>query len=1039
MPLGRGTRIGPYEIVALLGAGGMGEVYRGHDPRLGRDVAIKIISGELVASAEQLRRFEQEARAAAALSHPNVLAIYDVGAENGAPYLVSEYLEGQTLRAVLNAGPVPFGRTLDLASQIAAGLAAAHARSIAHRDLKPENIFVTVDGLVKILDFGIAKWVQPPSASEAATIANPSATRDGAILGTMGYMAPEQAVGRAVDCRCDQFAFGIVVYEMLSGRRAFERPSHVEELAALVRDPPPPLADVRPEAPLPLQWILSRCLAKDPVERYDSTRDLHRDLETLATQMLHAPARVYAAAATESAAVPVPRTPLIGRETAVAAAMTVMLRDSVRLVTFTGPGGIGKTRLALQVVSELRDQFPGGVYFAPLSTIADPGLVPQAVAQACGLRRADAAPLELLRERFGAPAPPALLLLDSFEHLLDAVPLVVELLATAAPPKIAVTSREPLHLYEEHEVPVAPLPRPEVGAAVPLDLLARNAAVRLFVERAAASKPDFTLTSENARAIAEICNRLDGLPLAIELAAARTKTLPPAAMLGRMESRLQILTGGARDLPARQQTLRGAIAWSHDLLTEPEQRLFRRLAAFVGGCTFEAAEAVADTRQDLGVDVIDGLDSLVNKSLLQLTDPPSGEARLTMMETVREYSLERLAGSAEEAVVRKAHAAYFLVLAEEAAGGMEGPDQRTWLERLDADRDNLRAAADWLLRDGNADWGLRLASALLRYWEAREMFAEGRARLKAMLALPGAQAPSPARAKAVFAAGILTAAQRDYRAQLPLFDESLQIYRELGDTKGAAIVLNALAMFHRDQGDLAEARRVYEESCSLWRASGDTPMLARTLSNMASIVRAQGELDRAQEHHLESRALFAQLGDRTGAAWSLRHQADIARERQELPQAESLYLESLATFEELGDAWAAASLLTDLGNLALDRGDVAGAIRRFEDAAAAFGRHEGQRRGLARALEGLARAAGLDGRARDAVRLAASAATLRDAIGAPLTPAESLQLAAALEPAHRALDPVQRSAAWIEGAGMTAEQAVEAARPPGSAPASPLD
>ena len=393
---------------------------------------------------------------------------------------------------------------------------------------------------------------------------------------------------------------------------------------------------------------------------------------------------------------------------------------------------------------------------------------------------------------------PMLLLLDSFEHLLGAVPFVVELLQIDAPLKVLVTSREPLHLYEEHEVPVLPLPRPDPARTTSLDTLARNAAVKLFVERAAASKPDFALTSENARAIAEICNRLDGLPLAIELAAARVKTLPPAAMLGRLESRLQILTGGARDLPARQQTLRAAIAWSHDLLGEAEQRLFRRLSVFVGGCTFEAAEAVADTKQDLGVDIIDGIESLVNKSMIQLSEHPDGETRVTMMETVREYALERLVASGEDGAVRKSHAAYFLVLAEEAAAALEGADQPIWLERLDRDRDNVRAALEWLSGPRNAAWGLRLATAHAAVLGGPGAVRGGPQRLAAMLALPRRPRDPPRGRRRCLRRRCWPAAAR-LQTGPDFLNEATRIYRELGDRQGAAIVLNAMAVNHMER------------------------------------------------------------------------------------------------------------------------------------------------------------------------------------------------------------------------------------------------
>ncbi len=1025
MGLEPGARIGPYEILRLVGAGGMGEVYQGRDPRLGRHVAVKILSGEFAANPDRLRRFQLEACAAAALSHPNILAVYDVGTEGTVPYLVSEFLEGRTLRDVLNEGPLAMPTVLDLARQISSALAAAHARGIAHRDLKPENLFVTADGRVKILDFGIAKWTPAMAAETIAGAGSGAATGTGVVVGTVGYMAPEQATGRTVDCRCDQFAFGIVVYEMLSGRRTFQRASYVEELAAIVRDDPPPIAALRPEAPAPLQWLLDRCLAKDPAERYESTRDLHRDLETLVTHVLHTPMAASRARPAESE-LPVPRTSLVGREADLVRAVRIVGQDGVRLVTFTGPAGTGKTRLALRTVSELEDTFDGGVYFASLSTSTDPGQVPELVAQALGIGPSSQRPLvDEIRHYLARTLRSArtLLLLDSFEHLLDAVPFVIELLKLDGL-TVVVTSREPLRLSEEHEIPVAPLPRPESARTASLDALARNPAVALFVERARTSKPDFALTAENTRTVAEICSRLDGLPLAIELAAARIKTLPPAAMLGRLENRLQILTGGARDLPVRQQTLRGAIAWSHDLLAEPEQRLFRRIAAFVGSGTFEAVEAVADARQDLGIDVIDGIDSLVNKSLLQLIEHPDGDPRLTMLETVREYGRERLAASGEESLVRKAHAAYYLVLEEEAAGAIEGPDQAVWLARLDRDRDDSRAALDWLIASKNADWGLRLATARLRYWELRELFTEGRARLAALLALPGAAGASPARAKALFAAGVLAAGQRDYAAQRPLFEEALRIYRQLGDRRGSAMVANALAIVFKDQGDLAQARRLFEESCDLSLAVADHLIHARTLSNLASVIKEQGDFDAALERHEQSVAVFRQAGDLTGMAWSLRHRAEIARERGDFARAEALYRESFDAFQDLGDAWSAGSLLIDLGNLSLDAGDTSGAVERFREAVGAFQHLGGHRRGLARALEGFALAAAADRNARRAIRLAGAAAALRNAVGTPLTPSEQRWVAAGLEPAYGSVSQAERSAAWIEGWSMPVEQAI---------------
>lgn len=379
MTLLPGSRLGPYEILSPLGAGAMGEVYRAHDPRLGRDVAIKVLPPEFSADPDRLRRFEQEGRAAAALNHPHILAVFDIGTEDGTPYVVSELLEGQTLRGHLTGGPLPIRKALDLARQIADGLAAAHSRGIAHRDLKPENVFVTTDGHVKILDFGLAKWAAAP---DDAARNDATATGAGVIVGTVGYMSPEQAAGRSVDHRCDQFSFGIVTFELLSGRRTFARQSRMEEMVAILRDDPPPLADVNPDVPMPLQWLVSRCLAKDPADRYHSTRDLARDLDTMVAHLGELPKP----ADETDHSIPVPRTPLVGRETELAAAEHMLLRNDVRLVTFTGTGGTGKTRLALEVAHDLKPRFEGGTAFISLAAISDASLVLPAVALAFGVR-----------------------------------------------------------------------------------------------------------------------------------------------------------------------------------------------------------------------------------------------------------------------------------------------------------------------------------------------------------------------------------------------------------------------------------------------------------------------------------------------------------------------------------------------------------------------------------------------------------------------------------------------------------------------------
>ncbi len=411
---------------------------------------------------------------------------------------------------------------------------------------------------------------------------------------------------------------------------------------------------------------------------------------------------------------PIQRTPLIGREKVLSAAKQLLLRQDVRLVTFTGAGGSGKTRLALQATEEVLEHFAGGVYFVPLASITDPGLVVPSIAHALGVRETTGKPLiEDLKEYLHYSRHPAmLLLLDNFEHVTSAGATVAELLEASAGVKILVTSRALLHVYGEHDFPVPPLALPDLNLSPDVETLSRTPAVALFLQRATALKPDFGLTQDNLRAVAEICARLDGLPLAIELAAARIKLLPPAAMLARLPSRLQLLTGGSRDLPVRHQTLRATLGWSYELLNAAEQKLFRRVSIFASGCTIEAVEAVCNAANDLEADPLDVIASLADKSLLQQSEPPEDEVRFSMLETIREYALERLASSGEEAATRRAHAAFCLVLAEEGAHQLPGTERRIWMNRFDLEQDNFRAALDWLTRMGQLEWGMRLGNAL---------------------------------------------------------------------------------------------------------------------------------------------------------------------------------------------------------------------------------------------------------------------------------------------------------------------------------------
>jgi predicted ATPase len=1016
MRLSLGARLGPYEIVALLGSGGMGDVYRARDPRLGRDLAVKVLSGRFSTDPEALERFGREACSASALNHPNVVTIYDVGEHDGTRYIAMELVEGRSLRATLAEGALPIRDVLDITAQVTDALSSLHERGIVHRDLKPENIMISESGLVKLLDFGLSKLAWPDRASASTT---ELFTEPGVVLGTVSYMSPEQATGVSVDFYSDQFSFGAVLYEMVTGKRPFERGTAVETLAAILREEPTPIAQLNPGIPAPLFWIVERCLAKAPAGRYVSTRDLARDVVAVRDRLSGAAAEPVARAPT----LPVPRTRLIGREREIDTVRNLLLHTEVRLVTLTGAGGSGKTRLALQVAAEATGRFNGGVWFVSLGSIYEAKLVASTIAQALGVRPAAGKPIEDCLKDIIRDSHPLLLVLDNFEQVLPAAASIASLLEASSALKVLVTSRAPLHVYGEHEFAVHPLRIPELRQPVALETLSQVPAVALFLDRAAAIRPDLAPSAENVRAAAEICARVDGLPLAIELAAARVKVLPPPAILARMQSRLGLLTGGARDLPERQQTLRRTIDWSYELLDPAERRLFGRLSVFVRGCTLEAAEAVANPRDDLGSEVLETLSSLVDKSLIEQSNDPSGEPRFTMLETIREYGLEQLAVSGEEKPVRRAHAAYFLVLAEDGSSpGLNEVEEERWLDRFEHELDNFRAALDWLTGSGNAVWGLRLATALLRFWDSRGHRQEGRDRLLALLALPVASR-TMVRARALWAAGVLVS--DDAELCLSLQQEGLEITRELGDRRGLITSLSAVAIGYQWLGDYASARPLYEEAAGLARELAYPVALGPLLNNLAVMIQEEGDYRRARSLYEESLSFFLKAGDRRGVALDLNHLGDLAAEEHNYLLARSLYEQSLATFRELGDRWGISGTLVYLGNLARDEGDHELAHSQYRESLRIFQelKHD---RGISRVLESFATSAGALGRPERALRLAGAAAGLRQRLGMDeFLMSERQKLNRSLEWARAELDSVRAATAWMEGWAMTTGQAVE--------------
>jgi predicted ATPase/DNA-binding CsgD family transcriptional regulator len=634
---------------------------------------------------------------------------------------------------------------------------------------------------------------------------------------------------------------------------------------------------------------------------------------------------ISSARAPHPSPLPLPLTPFVGREREVAALVALSRQPEVRLLTLTGPGGVGKTRLALAVAARLAEDFPDGVGFVNLAPIAHPHLVAAAVAQVLGLRDAGSEPLVVRLQTF-LRGRRLLLVLDNYEHVIDAASLVTDLLGAAPDIRILVTSRTRLRLSGEHEHVVPPLGLADPGQQVSYEATAESPAVQLFVARARAVQEAFALTAENAAAVAAICRRLDGLPLAIELAAARVKVLSPAALLARLERRLVVLTGGGRDLPARQQTMRDTIAWSYDLLPAPEQRLFRHLAIFVGGFTLEAAEAIANAHDDLDVNLFDGITSLVDKSLLQRVEGRDGEPRFSMLETVRELGLERLAASGELDAVSRLHAAYFLDFAEERESPSFFSNPGPELDRFAADHDNLGAACDRLGYQNTAEECLRLAAACARYWYSRGHLREGATRLHRALATAGSTS-SAAKGHVLNWAAIFAITMGDIEASSTFSQEAMAVWTVVGDPRGRAAALYNLAEVEEHFLRLAEAAELFDQVITICRDLGQPDDLGRALLLRGGVAYAQGDIDRARMIEEEAAALFRQTGALRWIGQTEWLLGMFAASQRRFPEAARYYQTSLRTLIDAADVVWLFKPLAGLAAVAVEYGDAESAAR----------------------------------------------------------------------------------------------------------------
>jgi non-specific serine/threonine protein kinase len=928
--LSPGTHLGRYTVRDHLGAGGMGDVYLALDPNLDRTVAVKVLPDTLAADADRLARFVREARTVSALNHPNILTVYDFDRADATHFLVTEFVDGRTLRQWRDEERPPLVDVLDATAQAASALAAAHEAGIVHRDIKPENLMRRRDGFVKVLDFGIAKLVAEPSGGGdlGASTGPQVQTTPGMILGTTRYMAPEQALGTAVDARSDVWSLGVVLYELVAGRPPFDGPTPMGTLAMIVGRDPEPLDAAAPGTPEAVSRIVARALRKAPEQRFATAAEMASELARVAHELRSGPAPRPVGSAPAAPAPDVPSaapdptpstnltarsSPLVGRDRELAEVTATLRAATTRLVTLTGPGGTGKTRLAIEAAHGVRDAFPDGVFAVDLSPLADPELLASHI-------------VEVLRLKVEAGRPPAgelerhlagkrvLLLLDNFEHLLAGATLVAGLLAAAPGLVVLATSQAPLRLSHEREYAVEPLEVPVFASLPPLDELARTPAVALFVERAREVRPSFDLTAENARAVVEICRRLDGLPLALELAAARVKLLAPAAMLERLDRRLKLLTGGARDLPTRQQTLRGAVAWSYELLDEGERTVLRRLAVFSGGCALEAAEAVCG---DEDLDVLDALGSLVDKSLVRQREVADGEMRFTMLEVVREFAIEQLEATGDADAVRLAHARFFREYATGAGKALGTGEHAAWVERLSREIDNLKTALAVIL-DRDPEEGAAFVVDLYTYWEARRTNPEGRGWITRALE----RTESPAlRARLHGFLSLWASFLYDSELAVAHAREGVEAGRASGDPRALAGALRILGDSLPDVGDMAGAVQAVEEGVAIAREIGARGLEARFVAALGGISHSGGDVAAARAHYERALELTGRHVRNTGNAVVLHALGQMALEEGDYAAAGGFYREMLAIAAELGLPRLTPYALDGIAAVALEAGE----------------------------------------------------------------------------------------------------------------------
>ncbi|MGH7724802.1 MAG: protein kinase domain-containing protein [Candidatus Eiseniibacteriota bacterium] len=887
-----------YRIEHEAGRGGMATVYVAEDLRHHRRVAIKVLEPGTVTALGR-ERFLREIEIAARLNHPHIVPLFEAGALGERCFYVMPYVEGETLRArLVREGQLPIEEALRLASEVASALGHAHKHGILHRDVKPENVLLS-DGMARLSDFGISRAYEPsdPSATSRGM------TEPGTVIGTPRYMSPEQAAGGALDPRTDLYALACVLYEMLAGHPPFVAPTPDAVIQQHLTVAPRPLHELRASIPAALSAVVARALAKLPADRFDSASSF---VEALTAARNGSNAIALEGGATGRSAIgnlPNERTPFIGREAELADCERWLAET--RLLTVTGIGGGGKTRLALELAARVRDRVADGAWFVDLGPLQNEEQVVPAVASVFGVGEVPGTPLLATLGRRLEPSD-ALLVLDNCEHLIGATATAADRLLAGCPRlTIVATSREGLGVSGERVYPLQSLSLPPVDG----DFAAacNSDAVRLFEDRARAVNAAFTLTPESLPVVAEICRRLDGIPLAIKLAAARVRVLSVEQIRDRLDDRFRLLTGGNRTALPRHQTLQAAIQWSYGMLPPEEQRLLQALSVFAGGFTLGSATRV--TADDAGVldefAVMDTLTRLVDKSLVVVTPLTSGDPRYGLLETIRQFARERWIEAGDLLPVRERHLDEYLALAESAYVDRFAREE-TLGATLETELDNLRVALDYARATDSTRY-LELAGALAWFWQVRSRFHEGLDHLTQALSMspadvsPASSMKQGAHARALWGAANIRSWRGETDVALAWMEEAIALWRKIGDRREEGLALIGIGWTRLLAGQEERGRATFEESLSVLREVGDPVPIHHAMAALCQSLVALSRVAEARPLAHEVIAVGQADRDRRIEHFGWHFLADCALIEGRCEESLGLYRKSLELARALAD------------------------------------------------------------------------------------------------------------------------------------------